>query len=148
MDSKKSSRKSNRKTSNPSAKRKSSRKFNKSHRKLHNKSYRKTHKVKSHKKTSSSHNSVHKKGGRTYLPHPTSGALGDYSTTYKQAYRRDVLRNQVEKNSYASTMKDLNLRATLNKNKSPHSSEVMRKDMDYLRRTYRPEDYKLRKMKD
>ena len=74
---------------------------------------------------------------RVLLPHPEKGALGNYSTTHGEKSRHTALNKAVKSNGYKSTILDLNLRATLNKNQSPKSAEIMHKDMDYLRSKYR-----------
>lgn len=69
------------------------------------------------------------------LPRPQAGAMGSYSTKDSEAKRRAALRKDVQKVGYTSTMRDLNLRATLNKNKNPTAAKKMRADMEYLRRS-------------
>lgn len=70
---------------------------------------------------------------KTLLPHPVPGALGEYSTKSSERSRHIELNKAVKKHGYKSTILDLNLRATLNKNQAPDAAKVMRKDMDYLR---------------
>lgn len=75
-----------------------------------------------------------KKSGKILLPKPQKGALGTYTTKKSKKSRRKSLREDVEKLGYTTTMRDLNLRATLTKRMAPRSSKKMRKDMEYLRR--------------
>jgi hypothetical protein len=77
------------------------------------------------------------KSKKVLLPHPEKGALGQYSTSSAEKTRHAELNKSVRAHGYKSTILDLNLRATLNKNRSPKSSEIMHKDMDYLRSKYR-----------
>ncbi len=73
---------------------------------------------------------------KVVLPHPEKGAMGKYSTTLPRAKRHSILCGLVNKHGYASVIRDLNLRATLNKhNKTPHGK--MREDMEWLRAEYR-----------
>lgn len=86
-----------------------------------------------------------KRTTKVILPHPTPGALGDYTTHDSQSVRRKELEKHVKKIGYASTVRDLNLRATLNKSNAPDASEKMRDDMAYLKKKYRGGSRKSRK---
>lgn len=74
------------------------------------------------------------KSGKVLLPHPQKGAMGKYSTKKSSRSRHATLRKDVEKLGYTSTMRDLNVRATMNKNQAPKASKTMREDMEYLRK--------------
>lgn len=71
------------------------------------------------------------------LPHPEKGSLGKYSTSGAERTRRVELNKSVRERGYKTTVLDLNLRATLNKNQAPDASKIMREDIDYLRQKYR-----------
>lgn len=89
---------------------------------------------------------------KTLLPHPEKGALTykgkPYSTHDSASARRKVLEGKVKEIGYASTMRDVNLIATLTKNQAPEASKKMRADMQYLRKEYRPEAYKEHKSRE
>lgn len=74
---------------------------------------------------------------KVLLLHPMKGALGKYSTKMSAAARRKILEKKMRELGYASVIRDLNLRATMNKNTNSDASEVMRHDIDYLREEYR-----------
>ena len=74
---------------------------------------------------------------KVLLPHPTKGALGDYRVSLPAAERHRILSRLITRLGYASVVRDLNLRATLLKNKSPTSHDIMRRDMLYLHNKYR-----------
>lgn len=62
--------------------------------------------------------------------------MGSYSTTLAAEKRHAILRRLVTKLGYSTVVKDLNLRATLNKhNAGPYGK--MRKDMEWLHTEYR-----------
>lgn len=73
---------------------------------------------------------------RKILPRPTKGALGNYSTKKSAKSRRSDLKKDVKKLGYKSTMLDLNLVATMNKNTNPAVSKKMRQDMKWMRKEY------------
>jgi hypothetical protein len=81
-----------------------------------------------------SNRAIRTKSGKILLPKPQKGALGEYTIKKSKKSRRRSLREDVEKIGYTSTMRDLNLRATLTKRIAPRASKKMRKDMEYLRR--------------
>jgi hypothetical protein len=78
-----------------------------------------------------------KSRSKVYLPHPKKGALSGYSTKLPQAKREKILDKDVKAHGYATTMRELNLIATLNKTNSPTSSKKIRDDMEKLRQKYR-----------
>jgi hypothetical protein len=57
--------------------------------------------------------------------------MGDYSTTLPTQKRHSILRGLVRKNGYATTIRDISLRATLNKHHKT-AREKMLKDMHWL----------------
>ncbi|AIB52033.1 hypothetical protein E24_00338 [Faustovirus] len=74
-----------------------------------------------------------RKGSKTILPKPTKGALGDYTTKSPASKRRKSLQKQVREKDYATVIKELNLRAVLNKNTAPEASKKISNDMKYLK---------------
>lgn len=79
-----------------------------------------------------------RKSKKTYLPKPTRGKMAPYTTFESEAARHKHLNALVKKHGYASTVRDLNLRAIDNKNTNPGVSAKMRKDITYLQHKYRP----------
>lgn len=79
-----------------------------------------------------------RRGGsrKVILPKPTSGSLGDYSTKRPTASRHRELTKRVSRKGYASTVRELSLRATLNKNRAPVASHTMKEDMEWLHSRY------------
>ena len=86
-----------------------------------------------------------RKSKKVYLPHPRPGALtatdkrgkSRYSTKDTADRRRKVLTRDVKRIGYKTTILDLNLIATLNKNQNPETTRKIRDDMEYLRKKYR-----------
>ncbi len=74
-------------------------------------------------------------GGQVLLPHPQSGALGTYTTKDTAAVRRKKLERSVKTKGYATIIRDVSLRATLNKNTNPAASRKMKSDIAYLRKS-------------
>jgi hypothetical protein len=73
-------------------------------------------------------------GARKILPKPQKNALEGYSTHQPSKSRRSKLTKLVSKKGYATIIRDLNLRATLSKNKAPGASKKMKSDMKYLKK--------------
>ncbi len=71
---------------------------------------------------------------KVVLPRPEKGALGDYSTKNPAAERRVSLKKSVRDKGYATTMREINIRATLNKTTNPGIARKMKSDMEYLRK--------------
>jgi len=79
---------------------------------------------------------AYKSHGKTYLPKPTKGALGKYTTKDDAKTRRKYLEEDIKEPymGYTAVMRDLNVRATMNKNKNPEVTKKMKADMAYLRK--------------
>jgi len=85
------------------------------------------------KSKSKSKRKSQRKSAKTILPKPTKGALGDYTTKSPASKRRKSLQKQVREKDYATVIKELNLRAVLNKNTAPEASKKISNDMKYLK---------------
>ena len=68
---------------------------------------------------------------RKRLPTPTKGALGKYTTTMTDKTRHGELRRLEKKLGKTTLIRDLNLRANLNK--GTRAGQIMRRDMEYVR---------------
>lgn len=87
-------------------------------------------------KSKRSRRSRSRKSRKVILPHPTKGAMGNYSTSLPADKRHNILRRLVTKLGYSTVVHDLSLRATLNKhNATVHGK--MKKDMEWLHGQYR-----------
>lgn len=93
-------------------------------------------KKKSPKKKKSSKRSSSKRG-KIILPTPTKNAMDDYSTKKPQNERIKSLKKLVRKNGYKTTIMELSLRRTFNKNNKDVYNKMTR-DMERLKREYRP----------
>ena len=74
--------------------------------------------------------------GKRRLPAPTPGALsrhGDYRVGDSAEKRRRVLARDVAANGYATTIRELNLIAVLDKNRAPAAAATIRGDMAWLK---------------
>lgn len=86
-------------------------------------------------KSRKSRRSRRSRRSKVILPKPQKGALGDYSTKYPVKRRHKVLRADVKKLGYKTTVLDLSERATLNKRRAPSASKKMRADIKYLQKS-------------
>lgn len=73
--------------------------------------------------------------GRTILPKPLKGALEDYSTKKPKMIRHRSLDRQAAKKGVAPVIRELNLRAVMNK-RNVEVAKKMRDDMLYLRKSH------------
>jgi hypothetical protein len=77
-----------------------------------------------------------RKSSKTYLPKPRKGGLGRYKTSLDDNTRHEILHKLVQKNGKNTVIRDLNLRATMNKNNAPEAAQIMRDDIKYLQINY------------